>query len=43
MKKQKTTYFELTALGLLSLVIGVLAGAVETLIGQIYDLLIGVP
>jgi len=30
MKKQETTYFELTALGLLSLVIGVLAGAVDT-------------
>lgn len=35
MKKQETTYFELTALGLLSLVIGVLAGAVDTFFGKI--------
>lgn len=35
MKKQKTMYFELVALGLLSLVIGVLAGAVDTFFGKI--------
>jgi len=35
MKKQKTMYFELVALGLLSLVIGVFAGAVDTFFGII--------
>ena len=35
MMKQKTTYWELTALGVVSLVIGVCAGAVDTFFGKI--------
>lgn len=35
MMKQKTTYWELTALGVVSLVIGVFAGAVDTFFGKI--------